>query len=221
MGATAAFSAAAFGTGLGAIGQIDAGHKAEEAAMVNAGTIAETSELNAQLIEQGSELNAGVHDFNAAALEMQATDAVSRGRDQEDRFRTQIKGLIGSQRASFAAQGVDVGSGSAVDVQEDTARQGELDALTIRTNAAREAWGYTVESEGETLQAEDTRKLGKLQAENTRQVGLAAALNARLGGSFQATAANFGAASTIVGGAASLVSIAKQYGLIDSPAGGG
>jgi hypothetical protein len=118
--------------------------------------------------------------------------------------------VIGTQRAEFAAQGVDVGSGSAVDVQKDTAYQGEIDALTLRTNAAREAWGYTVEAQGETLQAQNTRKLGKLQAANTRQVGQATALNARIGGSIQESTANWGAASTLLSNTASVLS--KKYG---------
>jgi hypothetical protein len=209
MGATAAVAAA--GTGLSVIGQLTAADREKTVAAVNAGTIGQTSELNAQLIEQGTELNAGVHDFNAAALEGQSKDAITRGKEQEAIFRKQIKGMIGSERASFAAQGVEISSGSAEQVQEDTAYQGELDALAIRTNAAREAWGYTVAAEGETLQAGATRKLGKLQAENTRKVGKAAANNARVGGTYQATAAQWGAASTLLTGASNVL-LTKKYG---------
>jgi hypothetical protein len=210
MGATAGIITAAAGTGIGVLGQLSAGHQADMAATVDAGTIAQTSELNAQLIEQGSELNAGVHDFNAAALELQSKDAITRGQEAEDQFRKQLKGVIGTQRAQFAAQGIDVGTGSAVDVQKDTAYQGELDALTIRTNAAREAWGFTVQAQGETLQAKNTRKLGVLQAGNVRQVGSANALNARLGGSIKQSQANWGAASTLLAGTASVIN--AKYG---------
>lgn len=201
---------AGVGTGTSVLGQLAAGHQAEMASLVDAGTIAQTSELNAQLIDSGSELNAGVHDFNAAALEFQAKDAITRGQESEDIFRKQIKGVIGSQRASFAAQGVDVGTGSSEAVQEDTAYQGELDALTMRTNAAREAWGFTMSAKNETLQAQNTRKLGKLQSANTRQVGRATAQNARIGGSIKSSQANWGAASTLLSGTANI--IAQKYG---------
>lgn len=193
---------AAAGSGIEILGQLAAGHRADMAANVNAGTVAQMSELNAQLIEQGSDLNAGVHDFNVAALEAQATDAIQRGKESELIFRQKLKQTIGSQRASFAAQGVDVGSGSPADVQADTARQGELDAITIRTNAAREAWGYSTQAQGETLQAAATRRLGTLQARNTRDVGRIQALNARVSGGAQLSAANWGAASTILSTAA-------------------
>src|SRR5436309_562035 len=137
------------GVALGVIGNLSAAAAAKRAAAVTAGTLSQTAELNAQLIEQGTELNAQVHDFNAAALEGQSKDAVQRGKEQEDLFRKQIKGVIGSQRASYASQDLDISSGSPLEVQQDTARSGELDALAMRTNAAREAWGYTVAAKGE------------------------------------------------------------------------
>ena len=55
-----------------------------------------------------------------------------------------------------------IGAGSPVDVMADTAYQAELDALQIRTSAAREAWGYTTAGRNEALQAMATRKLGVL-----------------------------------------------------------
>ena len=49
----------------------------------------------------------------------------------------------------------------AADVQADTAHQGELDALTLRTNAAREAWGYQVEAGDIRKRAQITRQEGR------------------------------------------------------------
>src|SRR3989304_3955374 len=50
--------------------------------------------------------------------------------------------------------------GAAADVQADAAFQGELDALTIRTNAAREAWGYQVQAEDLRTRATIAREEG-------------------------------------------------------------
>lgn len=205
MGGTAGLITAGVGAGVGAIGQVESGHAQQMASMVDAGTIAQTATLNSQLIEQGSELNAGVEDFNAAALEAQGKDAITQGAEQETIFRQQLQGTIATQRAEFAGQGVDVGSGSALDVQKDTAYQGELDALTIRTNAARAAWGFTTNAQSETLTANATRTLGKLQSENTLEVGNLNAQNARMGGTIKETTANFGAASTILTGTAAVL----------------
>jgi hypothetical protein len=122
-------------------------------------------------------------DFNAAMAEARARDALARGAEEESRYRQGVKVLIGSQRAGFAAQGVDVGVGSPVDVTADAAFLGELDALTLRNNARREAWGYRVEAE-----------------------------NFRLGGQQAQTAARFGAASTVLGTTTSLLQARYGWG---------
>jgi len=100
---------------------------------------------------------------NATLAKAQATDATTRGAYAESLQRQGTRQLIGSQRAALAAQGVDIGSGTALDVQSSTAYLGELDALMVRNNAAREAWGYQVEAGGYTQQAQ----MAKAQAENT------------------------------------------------------
>jgi len=104
--------------------------------------------------------SAGLADYNAEVAEVQAEDAVARGAEEESRFRTGVRGMIGAQRTGFAAGNIDVGYGSAVDVQADVAFLGELDAITIRTNAARESWGYKVQAEDSRRRAAIMRKEG-------------------------------------------------------------
>lgn len=144
---------------------------------------------------EAAESEAELSDFNASVADAQAQDAIERGHEDESRYRSGVRDLIGSQRAGFAASGVDVGFGSSVDVQADAAFLGELDALTIRNNAAREAWGYNV-------QATDLRK----RAEITRRAGA----NAEAAGREQQKAARIGAATTLVAGTGSL--LAQKYG---------
>lgn len=111
--------------------------------------------------KRAADSQAELLDFNAHVADLQAVDAVERGATDESRYRVGVRQLIGSQRVGFAAGNIDVGVGSAVDTQADTAMLGELDAMTIRQNAAREAWGYKV-------QATDTRK----RAQIARQEGV-------------------------------------------------
>lgn len=132
--------------------------------------------------KQGNSANEAAK-FNAKVAEQQAEDAVLRGHDEETRFRQGVRMLVGSQRADFAGQGVDVSQGSAADVQADAAFLGELDAQKIRTNAALEAWGY------------------RQQAESFRRGGQAAS-----------SAANWNVASTALGGATSVVAAAYGWG---------
>jgi hypothetical protein len=96
--------------------------------------------------QRAAESQADLSDYNAAVADLQSKDAVERGALDANRFRARTRALIGEQRTGFAAGNIDVGYGSAVDVQADTAFLGELDALTVRTNAAREAWGFRVEA---------------------------------------------------------------------------
>jgi len=103
---------------------------------------------------------ADLQDWNASIARLQAADAIERGKEAEERFRQGVKLQIGSMRAGFAAENVDVGFGSAVDTVADAAYLGELDALQIRTNAAREAWGFNVQAEDYAKRATIARKEG-------------------------------------------------------------
>lgn len=210
MGETAALMTSLFGTGLNAFGQIQSGRESGRIADINARSIRETAEENAILIEEGSEENARIGEYNAGILEAKARDATRRGYEDESRFRIGIRGLIGEQRAGFAGQGVDVSTGSPIDVVTDTAYQGNLDALTIRTNAGREAWGYTAEAENERMQSAAQRRLGKLQARSTRRVGESEALSTRMSGSAARRAGILGGTATLVGGAGQ--ALYQQYG---------
>lgn len=124
-----------------------------------------------------------IGEFNAKVAERQAEEALMIGAEDEQRFRQGVRTLIGSQRAGFAGQNVDVGVGSAVDVQADAAFLGELDALTIRRNAA--------------IEAQDKRD----EAENYR-----------MGGAQQQTASRFAAAGTILGFGGSLLAQRYGWG---------
>lgn len=99
---------------------------------------------------------------NAATADFSAKDAVERGAADEATHRSQTKQLIGKQRVTLAAQGQDLTSGTGLDIQTDTARQSEIDALTIRANAAREAYGYKVQSYGSQVQAQDDLLQGQI-----------------------------------------------------------
>jgi len=145
---------------------------------------------------EAAESQAELSDFNAQVATLQAEDAIVRGQDEEQRFRTRVRSAIGAQRAGFAAGNIDVSSGSAVDVQADTAFLGEMDALTIRTNAAREAWGFKV-------QAEDLTRRGQIQ----RKEG---AMYEKAGKSAR-TASRFDTAGSLVGTGASLLE--AKYGM--------
>jgi hypothetical protein len=101
-----------------------------------------TSYVNAQQAKAQAEYELGVSQSNQALAEIQARDVVTRGNKEAQLLKAKGQAMIGSQRTALAAQGIDIESGSALDVQADTAAQIDLDIITIRNNAWREAWGY-------------------------------------------------------------------------------
>lgn len=79
---------------------------------------------------------------NQIVAEQNAAYARQAGAAQEAGQRMRTAALAGKQKAFAAANGFDVNSGSNVDLLGSTATLGELDAQTIRNNAARTAAGY-------------------------------------------------------------------------------
>lgn len=117
----------------------------------------ETQQRQAWASQAMGKYESAIDEQNAKLADLSAKDALERGQVEEQRQRMVTRQTIGATRAAQAAQGVDVATGSAVDVQASEAGLGELDALMIRNNAAREAYGYKVE-------AINYRQQGKLAA---------------------------------------------------------
>jgi hypothetical protein len=108
---------------------------------------------------------------NARLADMQAADAEKRGNKEANNYMRKVRGVVGSQRAALAASGVDIGSGSALELQADTEALGEYDAAVIRNNAAREAWGYQAQATNFRNQAKFDYMAGKYASRNTLLTG--------------------------------------------------
>jgi hypothetical protein len=89
--------------------------------------------------------NQNIAEQNAKIAEQQKQDALDRGKIAEQQQRTKTAQTLGTQQAQLAGQGTDL-AGSPTDILADTSRAGEFDALTIRNNAVREAWGYDMKA---------------------------------------------------------------------------
>lgn len=96
--------------------------------------------------------NAKIAEMNATISEKRAYDAIERGQQEEQKKRAETARLMGAQQAAMAANGVDLSFGSPLDVITGTAALGELDALTIRSNAAREEYDYRVQAASQRAQ---------------------------------------------------------------------
>ncbi len=76
-------------------------------------------------------------EYNAKKLEQESAMAAEQGLQAEAQQRAKTKQYVGAQRAGYGASGVDVNEGTPLEVQADTERIGELDALTIQANTSR------------------------------------------------------------------------------------
>lgn len=133
----------------------------------------------AQSTAAANRYQAKVADMNAQISEKRAKDALERGAKEEQQKRRENQQLLGKQQAAMAANGVDLTFGSPLDVIVDSSVLGELDALTIRTNAYREEYDYRVQAANQRAQGTMSR----------------GAADSALAGGY------LGAAGTILGGA--------------------
>lgn len=82
-------------------------------------------------IQQGK-YQEGVADYNARVAENQAQEVRNKATEEENTHREKVQQLLSRQRAQLGASNVQLTSGSALQLQEDTLTLGEADALRIR-----------------------------------------------------------------------------------------
>ena len=129
---------------------------ATEAATTAIGTYAQSKALKAK-----GNYEAQIAETNARYADLAAEDTLARGDKTSSQVRREGKRVKGAQRAGFAGQGVDVNTGTAQAVQDSTETLSEMDALTVKNNAWREAWGYKT-------QAQDYRAQGRMARLSTK-----------------------------------------------------
>lgn len=111
-----------------------------EAAAAAASVAGAAESAHAQ--NQAYQYQAAVSRNNQTIAEQNAQLALQQGQQQEAAKRQQTAQTEGRIGAMLSAEGVDPTFGTALRLQSDTAKLGETDALTIRTNAKNTATGY-------------------------------------------------------------------------------
>lgn len=154
---------------------------------------AEAAEQQAANNAKIAEYNAKVQDQNAELATEAGRDALSRGANDAAAIKQNYKQATASSRAAAASTGLLVDQGQYGDLITDAAAAGELNALTARNNAEREAYGFKLKSNDYTAEARNLRLQG--------QVGMA---NANIAGDVYKSNAYGDATSTLVTGASKL-----------------
>ena len=121
---------------------------------------------------------AGVAKMNQQIATQNANYARYAGEVQAQQEGMKVRSQIAQTRAEQGASNLDVGSGSAAAVQESDWKIGQTDLGTIRSNAAKRAYGYEVE--GVQYGAEST--LDRYAASESKIAGTTAAIGSLLGG---------------------------------------
>lgn len=127
---------------------------------------AESSALRAQASFEEDQA-----ERNAKLAESQAKEVEAAGEKKAGLHRRKVRQKIGSQRAALAAQGIDVGAGTALDIQADTAFFGELDAQQIRNNAYLQAFGLKEEGRQRRIQGKFDASAKRSAARSTLLAG--------------------------------------------------
>lgn len=111
-------------------------------------TIAATTLGTVSSVQQGKQqqamynYQAKVAEENAKIANKNAANERQTGIEEARLQRMKTMQAIGSQQSAMAANGMDITSGTSLDIIEDTAAMGELDALQIETNYERKALAY-------------------------------------------------------------------------------
>ncbi|GAA0567440.1 hypothetical protein ACFQH5_15670 [Halomonas salifodinae] len=118
-----------------------------------------------------------VAEQNARAQEQQAQDARARGvvagEEQRDRARQ-----VGARQATgLAASGLDISSGTSLDLFAETATLGEYDAQVAENNAYREAFGFQTRAAESRASGRNARQAGRNRAFGTLLTSGASAAN--------------------------------------------
>lgn len=94
----------------------------------------------AQAQKNAAEYQARIAEINAEIAERAARSELAAGRRQEDLARRRAAQLTGRQRTALAAAGVDLQSGTPMDILLETAGLLAEDVSQIRTEAERAAY---------------------------------------------------------------------------------
>lgn len=152
-------------------------------------------ENQAEAQARAYEYQAKMHDQNARLNEAQGRDAVERGGEGERSFRAQARRYLAGQKAALGASGIDISSGSPLQVLDATYEGIEEDAATIRYNAQMERWSALVGA----AESRSHGTLARYSADTTRKSGAAAAAHSRAAGKLESSMTLLGGLGQVAG----------------------
>lgn len=123
-----------------------------------------------QQIQQGNYQNK-VAQYNARITENQAQQVRNKGTEAENAHRQEVAQQLARQRAQLGASNVDLTSGSALQLQQETDTFGNIDAMRIRSN-----------TNDQVTALQDQAEFQRIDGLNAKRAGRTAAFGSLLGG---------------------------------------
>ena len=114
-----------------------------------------------QQSKQNAEAQKGTAEYNTRVAENDAQRSRNIANEKENALRLKNARLLSKQRAQLGAANIDLSSGSALQLQEDTINLGEADALRIRRTGDSQFSGLMQESELETAKGDLAESQGR------------------------------------------------------------
>ena|SRR5690348_13146350 len=113
--------------------------------------------------QQGQlDVQAQIARNNAIIDRQNAAYAAQAGEAKTEQLGLRTRGQVAEISARQAGSGINPNTGSALDVRQSAGMLGNLDILSARSAAARQAYGYQQEASTEDLQAKMLRKAAGL-----------------------------------------------------------
>ena len=140
------------------------------------------SEQQAGAIRDNAEEQRRINELSAMQFEIDAMEAEKYGFTDAARYETRISDTIGQQKVGYAAQNVDVSSGTAAQAIEesrvagdlnkmDQVRRGREKARGLRRDAINVRMGSQARSAQAERDAQSTIRTGYINAANTGLTG--------------------------------------------------
>lgn len=123
-----------------------------------------------QAMSNNLKFQADMSRINAQIAETNAQATLLAGQRAQQNVRLRTAKLKSAQRVSMAANGIDLGSDTAVNVLTTTDVMGEMDANAVEANAIRAAFGYRTQGVNDM----NTARLSSATAEGISPFGSAA-----------------------------------------------
>ena len=144
--------------------------------------VAASAAMSAASAKSSAKAQKNAAEYSAAVERNAAMTAQQQAEFDAQQIRDKSRRLVASQRAAFAASGIDPNSGRATDVSADTKNQGEMEALIAIYTGRSSATGHLAQSRLDTMRGDAAHRAGNINAASSLLSGASSASTTKSSG---------------------------------------